>query len=78
MFTVRHVESNGHESIRQAKVIWREPAEPGNPLMTGMHDAFFDSQLSELRDGAEPIRYDSGTVYVMNDAGKTVATYNFG
>ena len=63
MFTVRHIEPNGYEAIHQVKSVWKLPTGPGKVV------------LASPIDQSEPLRFGTGTLYVMNDFGKTVATY---
>lgn len=68
MLTLRHVEQNGYESLVLAE------------------SASFDKKENILRGFGIPgsnaaisngvMAYGDGTVYVMNDNGKTVAVYN--
>jgi hypothetical protein len=63
MLTVRHIEPNGYEFIRETTGVWRDPADP-------------DQVFAAADEGAEPVRFATGKLYVMNEAGKTVATYH--
>lgn len=70
MLTVRHEEPNGHESVNEAIRVWRDPhppqcCEPQHPL------------YAEVPGDAHPLAFTTGRVFVMNTAGKTVATYVF-
>ncbi len=63
MLTIRHIEpGSGYEAIYETKAIWREPSAPG--------DVF-----AETGRGEEPLRFGTGSVFVMNDNGKTIAVY---
>lgn len=69
MFTVRHEEPNGYESLHEAKEIWRGPhpdqsIDPNRPVCVDVGQA-------------HPLMFCTGRVFVMNAAGKTVATYVF-
>lgn len=67
MMSVRHVELDGHESIRETQCVWREPV---NPIKGGERLVFCQSDNTD-----EPLRYASGRLYVMNSYGRTIATY---
>lgn len=71
MFTVKHVEKNGHMSLRTASEVWYDPA-------VGEQDEYPHGQLlAGNGSGTEhPFRYSSGVVYVMNDKGSTVSRYD--
>lgn len=60
MFTIRHIQTDGHESIREAKSITSNSADKVPTVMV-------DGET--LRDG---------TIYVMNEMGRTVAKYDLG
>lgn len=73
MLTVKHVEKSGHESVTPTTSIAFDPA-------TGENKEYPRGQL--LAFGIDTTvagynRYASGTVYVMNDNGSTVARYDF-
>jgi hypothetical protein len=70
MFTLKHVESDGHEALHEATRVWREPHAPGcvEPNRT---------LWADVTEGQHPLAFCTGSVYVMNAAGKTVATYHF-
>lgn len=73
MFTIKHIEKSGHESLSTAESVSFVPKsddEPRNAL-----DAFGGSQNTS---GEKHSRFSSGHVYVMNEAGKTVGTYALG
>lgn len=68
MLTIRHIEPGGYELVQQVERVWRGPRpEAGerdyHPLYAG------------LATEADPLVFDSGTVYVMNEAGNTVSVY---
>jgi hypothetical protein len=66
MLTIKHVECDGYESVRQATHVERCPwnADNGGVFAYGVPGE------------AEPLRFATGKVYVMGDGGKTVATYS--
>ena len=67
MLTVKHVRLSGQEDLYQSVTVWYSPIEnqtpDGRPAMITM-------------DLGDPLT--GGTVFVMNDAGKTVARYDLG
>jgi hypothetical protein len=65
VFTVRHIDANGHESIREAKSITSNPG--GGERIVTCRDA-----------GGIGESFTDGILYVMNEAGKTVAKYDLG
>lgn len=67
MFTINHVESNGHSSLRLAKWVTHDP--DLNIVTAGM--AIDDKN----EDGEYHATFGNGVVYVMNSGGKTVAKY---
>lgn len=69
--TVRHLEPSGHESITQAVSVSFQPLGDNQDLQL---IAF--GVPNPVSDGCN--RYASGTVYVMNEAGATVAKYDLG
>lgn len=78
MFTLRHIEDNQHESIRQAKWVSYDPgfgpsSKGERGLQYGNAEMDVDRQPT-VDEGC----FASGTVYVMNENGKTVAKYDFG
>lgn len=66
MLTVRHIEESGHESITPAHRVW---SEPGDQVGGGTRNVFADIGKDH------PLHFVTGQIYVMNDNGKTVATY---
>lgn len=73
--TVRHLEPSGHESITQAISVSFQPGTnpPGDNEDTQLIAFGVPNPVS---DGCN--RYASGTVYIMNEAGATVAKYDLG
>ena len=67
MLTILHVEPSGHESLVQAKRITIEPSVVGENVETRF--LHYESESGEI------VTIGSGTIYVMNDAGKTVGKY---
>lgn len=70
MLTIKHVESQGHETIHQARTVSYQPKDANGALGTPEIVFGFDSPGM---DGG--LQFGDGTVYVMNDNGKTIATY---
>jgi hypothetical protein len=68
MLTVRHIYASGHEEIHLTNRVSFQPfsAEGGSPPKT----VFWERQ-----DGST-VPLTDGSVYVMNDLGKTVAKYS--
>jgi hypothetical protein len=81
MLTVRHVEESGYEHVFPAKSIDYTPASTDAETKTngstlyGVVCAFGVGDASVSDDDCN--RMSNGTIYVMNDAGRTVATYRF-
>lgn len=74
--TVRHVEKNGHESITQALTV---TVKPRSRAMTELprdnaKEVVARGVPQPTNDGCNV--YANGRVYVMNEAGATVAVYN--
>lgn len=67
MFTIRHIELDNHQCLQQVKTVYLIPGEHGGQERVVLYHG----------DGSEPDEISNGTVYVMNDNGKTVAVYNF-
>ncbi len=63
MLTIKHVECDGYESVRQASHVECYPDDRGL-LAYGVPGE------------VEPLHFASGKVYVMGDGGKTVAIYS--
>lgn len=68
MFTIKHVESNGAESIRQTPWVSKNFSESGA-------EQIYCPALDRV---GETDTFCNGDVYVMNDNGKTVAVYHLG
>jgi hypothetical protein len=67
MLTIRHIEPSGHETILQTK---RVTSQPADQIHGGERIIFYE------KDDGSTLPIESGAVYVMNDNGKTVATYH--
>jgi hypothetical protein len=68
MFTIRHISDN-FEQLFQAKSVCLVPNDPSR-----------DYPARHLRcasEGNEELYFQTGTVYVMNENGKTVGKYYF-
>jgi hypothetical protein len=74
MLTLRMIQPTGHEEIITVRRVSIHPPEPPHPgdenIMTRTDSLFY-----ELENG-EVLHTIDGTVYVMNDYGKTVAVYH--
>lgn len=69
MFTIRHRETDGHETLIQSERVSTQPFHG----VASPHEV--QAVFYELKDGTT-MMIESGTVFVMNDGGKTVAIYN--
>ena len=67
MLTIRHIEASGHEEIVTTSRVSYHPRTP---------DITRECVFWETTSG-QTIEMDSGTVYIMNENGKTVAVYRF-
>jgi hypothetical protein len=75
MLTVKHIEKNGYESLTPAKVVTFTPAKSAHPDANNPHDEVIAFGVPmPVSDGCN--RYGNGMIYVMNEAGSTVARYN--
>lgn len=73
MFSVKVIHPSGSESVFQARHIILEPA---SPTLRKRVD-FYDEHYEPINVGG--LNYvEYGTVFVMNDNGKTVANYWLG
>lgn len=72
MMTVKQILSSGHEMMIQAKRVNFQPDQPDLKP-----DPALKALLVEGEDG-ETRTFASGTYFVMNDAGSTVAKYYLG
>jgi hypothetical protein len=70
MLTIKHVEELGHESIQAARSVSYDPAGGGTLI------AFGCEPNGGAVDADGVCRYGDGRVYVMNENGATVGTYN--
>lgn len=79
MFTVKHVERDGFEVVVQARDAMFHPGrqqcgdDPGHVAEFVAYGVPGPNEGARL-DGV--VRYGSGTIYVMNEAGKTVSCYH--
>jgi len=72
MLTITHVEPGGHQSVRQVKWVSYDPiADEVTAGMAVMGERNEDGETNHVFGGG-------GTVYVMNENGKTVAKYDLG
>lgn len=72
MFTLLHKENNGHEALYEAKAVWRDPMPKKESALGPDPNRFVYADV----DGHDPLAFGTGTLYVMNAMGKTVATYH--
>lgn len=72
MLTVKQVAPGGHETIRETRTVSAEPAptDPSDAQMGLIGRVFW-----EREDGGMSF-FETGTIYVMNEAGKTVSVYH--
>ena len=77
MFTVKHIMTNGHETIYHAREVNYVPAnENTGEVDPGEAIVHFDITASASNvPGDSYVYISSGRVYVMNANGKTVADY---
>jgi hypothetical protein len=76
MLTLRHVEASGHESVRAAVEVGYQPK---NANGAAVPKALFAYGCPGPDSGAQHggvVEYGNGRVFVMNDAGETVALYD--
>lgn len=77
MLTIKHVAISGDETVRQAMEVRlaHEPIPQDDQLTSA--DTHKARVYADLEDNAT-VQIESGTVYVMNDAGATVSKYDLG
>jgi hypothetical protein len=90
MLTVRHVEKDGRELIEAVERVWRGPRPGPSEQAQGkalrkagkvgeaMAVEQFQPVFAGTGAGEHPLEFVCGTLYVMNDVGRTVATYHLG
>ena len=68
MLTMRYIEDTGHEIVKEIESLMRVPA--------------YESETNSayliywnIRNPEQPVEIYDGTVYVMNESGKTIANY---
>lgn len=79
MFTVKHVERDGFEGIVQAMDVTFHPGRDCHGEDLGHIAEFVAFGVPGPNAGARldgVVRYGTGTIYVMNEAGKTVGCYH--
>jgi hypothetical protein len=73
MFTIRHVErDSGHESVSTAETLSYDSGDTRSTAHPGIRGV---RALGGTNDPQYGGNYQSGDLYVMNDAGATVAVY---
>jgi len=76
MFTIKHIEANGYECIRTCKIVDFTPIGPDAKLAT-VHAWGPENSGKDTETGEEyPLNFQSGKVYVMNEQGATVASWD--
>ncbi|MFA5036433.1 MAG: hypothetical protein WC479_04585 [Candidatus Izemoplasmatales bacterium] len=70
MLTVRVVSNKGHEIVEEAEVVTLYTAEESND---GKRRVMYFKNVHSDKDGQEVL---DGHVFVMNENGKTIATYH--
>lgn len=78
MFTIKHCTPLGNESVIETPEVTFSPYEEVrdvDPLTTPLTGSVYYIRTGS---GGEQIELRSGTIYVMNDAGSTVAKYDLG
>lgn len=73
MFTINHVRPNGSQELFKAVRVQYIPADPKEPLPLSI--VHFLCGPDEGGPGIAAGSARDGTIYVMNDKGATVATY---
>ncbi len=82
MLTVNHIDINGTQTIREVYQTYYDPQGAGSGKLD--HDPCRGELVIECIDGMgdethiERVHIYRGDAYVMNNTGKTVATYNLG
>jgi hypothetical protein len=67
MLSIKLIEPNGYENIREVTEVWTSPSDPTVKV------------LARPADGGETLQFGGpGTLYVMNSAGETIARYPLG
>lgn len=89
MFTIRHIESNGYESLRECQKLWRDspiaqqadcgcdPGSVGRCMKDGCPRKTHDGPMIAETPSGELLRFETGELFVMNDQGRTVAKYDW-
>lgn len=68
MLTMRYIEEDGHEIVKEIESIMRVPAKES--VTKSAHLIYWN-----VEDKGQAIEIYDGTVYVMNENGKTIANY---
>lgn len=79
LLTVKHIEASGYENIQQAHSVSFYPKKVSMEGTENPRDefiAFGCTAVGGATDEHGVCRYGSGRVYVMNDAGSTIAKYD--
>jgi hypothetical protein len=79
LLTIKHIEKSGHQSLQQAHCVSFTPRGAAHPDDKNPRDEFIAFGCTATGGAVDEhgvCRYGAGTVYVMNDAGATVAKYH--
>lgn len=74
MLTIKHIEKSGHESVQQARDVAFQPGDKDAEMKL---TAFGCTAHGGAVDDSGVCLYATGRIFVMNDAGATVASYDF-
>jgi hypothetical protein len=80
MLTVKHITIGGDESLHLAREVTFTPSEAAKQVKTRspiecVHEG---GNVTIIREDFVPLGFSGGTVFVMNDKGKTVDRYDLG
>lgn len=68
MLTMRYIEEDGHEVVKEVESVMRVPAKES--VTKSAYLVYWN-----IDDKGSPVEIYDGTVYVMNEMGKTIANY---
>ncbi len=72
--TVRHIEKSGREGLTMATTVEFVPGSKSVKDADGRDHVIAYGVPAPVSDGCN--RYGDGTIYVMNEAGRTIAKYD--
>ena len=84
MMTLKHIELSGHEQIHEVSKVWFNPEaverleQDNQKTGSGPTPLPRDTLYASIPGEPHPIQISSGTVFVMNQHGKTVSRYDLG